>query len=137
VAALVLGAALLACASMPLRAAQEPPTWDALADESTIQVVTVDPNGAERDTTIWLAVIDGQGYIRTGNTRWFANLQRDPALRLRAAGVEYPLKTELIQDPALCTRIDAAFREKYGLTDRVIAWFRSAGATKRMRLVAR
>src|SRR5262245_18260055 len=101
----------LACATAPTPIATEGvPNWDMLADEDTVEVITLYAERAERVTTIWLAVIEQQGYIRTGNTRWFANLGRYPKLRLRAAGAEYGLKSELIQDDALKTRIDAAFR---------------------------
>jgi len=128
----------LACASAPPpMVAEGNPNWDMLADEGTIQVVTRDADGDERVTTIWLAVLDGQGFIRTGSSRWFANLERDPKLRLRAAGAEYALASEMVRDADLSARIDAAFSAKYGFSDRVIGWFRSSSGTNRMRLVSR
>jgi len=127
----------LACATAPAPMATEgSPNWDMLADLGTVEVVTLDADGAERVTTIWLAVLDEQGYIRTGSSYWFANLGRDPKLRLRAGGAEYALKSELVQDDALGTRIDAAFRAKYGFSDRVVSLFRGSSAN-RMRLVPR
>jgi hypothetical protein len=128
----------LACATAPkLISTEGTPNWDMIADEGTVEVVTLDEDGSERVTTIWLAVVDAQGYIRTGNTYWFANLGRDPKLRLRAGGAEYQLKSEPVDDAALGARIDDAFRAKYGFSDRVVSLFRSSGSTKRMRLVAR
>jgi len=127
----------LACAtpSAPI-VAEGRPNWDMLADLGTVEVVTADADGEARVTTIWLAVVDEQGYIRTGDTRWFANLKRDPALKLRAGGAEYAVKSELVEDAALNTRIDAAFRTKYGFSDRVVSFFRGDGSN-RMRLVPR
>ncbi len=127
----------LACASTPPPVVTEgSPNWDMLADLDTVQVVTADADGDLRVTTVWLAVLEEQGFIRTSDTYWFANLERDPALKLRAGGAEYALKRELVADAALGSRIDAAFRAKYGFSDRVISLFRG-GSMRRMRLVPR
>ena len=127
----------LACATPPAPiVAEGRPNWDMLADLDTVQVVTADADGEARVTTIWLAIVDEQGYIRTGDSRWFANLKRDPALKLRAGGAEYALKSEFVDEAALNTRIDAAFRTKYGFSDRLVSFFRGAGAN-RIRLVPR
>jgi hypothetical protein len=134
--AVVLMLALAACASKPApRPASEALDWPTLAAEPTVVVVTKDPDGRERATTIWLVVVDGVGTIRTGSTRWFANLQRDPALRPRARGIEYPLRIDLVADPAEGARIDAAFRAKYGFSDRLVSLLRTRG--NRMKLLPR
>jgi len=127
---------LLACASVPLVPADDAPDWSALAAENTVEIVTIDPDGDERITTIWLAVVEGTGFIRTGGSRWFANLERDPKLRMRAAGKEYPLQVEPVKDAAQAEKIDAAFREKYGASDRFISIFRG-NDPNRMRLQPR
>jgi hypothetical protein len=79
--------------------------------------VTHDEDGDVRDTKVWLAVVDGQGYIRTGGTIWGDNVERDPQLVLRIEAREYPLRAEFVEDDALRERIVATFREKYGWTD--------------------
>jgi hypothetical protein len=110
VLALVLGGAAAA------RAAE--PNWDALADVGQIEVVTHDEDGDERETTVWFAVVDGQGFIRTGGSTWGQNVRRNPAdVVLRIEGVEYPLRAEFIENDKLRERVVAAFREKYGWFD--------------------
>jgi hypothetical protein len=102
----------------------EVPDWVTVADADTVQVVTDDEDGSRRDTTVWLLVLDGQGYIRTGGTRWGANLQRDPQLELRVGDTSYPLRAEFVEDEPLRERVEAGFREKYGFSDAVIGLFR-------------
>ncbi len=50
--------------------------------------------------------MDGQGYIRTGNTRWEANIERNPDVTLRIEGKAHPLRVEFVADSALRTRIE-------------------------------
>ena len=110
--------ALFAALALPLAAAATPtPDWDSLADVGTIEAITEDPDGDVRETKIWLVVVDGQGFIRTGGSRWGDNVERDPDLVLRIEGVEYPLRAELIENDAHREQIVAAFREKYGWVD--------------------
>jgi hypothetical protein len=129
---------LLACTAGSALAepASQPPAWGELAAEETVEVVTVDADGEARETTVWLAVLDGQGYVRTGGTRWGENLVRDPRLVLRIGDAEYALRVEMIEDDGLRQRIVAVFREKYGVTDAVLDWIRG-DRPKIMRLIPR
>ena len=115
-AALVLWIALATGA-----AAAPTPDWAVLNVADTVVVVTADEDGSARETTVWLAVVDGAGYLRTGNTRWGANAVRQGELVLRAEGASYPLGIELVEDEALRQRITDAFRAKYGWTDAMLA----------------
>ena len=111
-----LAALGLVLASAAARAAE--PDWEKLKDIGRIEVVTHDEDGDARETTIWFAVLDGQGFIRTGSTRWGDNIRRNPAdVVLRIEGVEYPLRAEIIENDKLRERVVAAFRAKYGWTD--------------------
>ena len=97
------------------------PDWEKVKDVGRIQIVTHDEDGDARETTIWLAVVDGQGFVRTSNTRWFANLQRNPSdVVLRIEGVEYPLRAEFIENDKLRERVTAAFHAKYGWVDSMV-----------------
>jgi hypothetical protein len=118
--------AVLASAAGTAMAAPEPspPQWSEVAEVGTVEVLTVDEDGSPRETTVWLAVVDGQGYLRTGGTRWGGNLERDPQLVLRIEEREYALRSEAVEDEALRERITAAFREKYGFTDALIGLVR-------------
>jgi hypothetical protein len=99
------------------------PDWNAVAQTSTVQIVTKDADGSPRDTTIWLAVVDSKGYIRTGSTHWWNNIARDPDVMMRIEGKEYALRAMAVEDAALCQRVEEAFRAKYGVSDRVVGFF--------------
>jgi hypothetical protein len=102
------------------------PDWNAVADVDEVEVVTQDEDGATRETTVWLAVVDGQGYLRTSDSRWGNNLIRQPDFLLRIGEQEYPLRVEFVEDDALRLRIEDVFRKKYGFSDSFIDWFRSS-----------
>jgi hypothetical protein len=112
------------------------PDWTALAAPQTVEVITVDEDGDVRETTIWIVAVEGQAYIRTGNTSWGDNLVRTPELTLRANGVEHPLRVQFVEDDGLRRKIEHAFREKYGFSDWSIALFRGS-RPKMMRLEPR
>ena len=113
-----------------------PPDWNAVAGVQEVEVLTQNEDGSAKETTVWLAVADGQGYIRTGNTSWWKNVARDPNVTLRIDGVAHPLRIELVSDPATRARVEAVMREKYGASDRIIGWFRGSDPHI-MHLVAR
>jgi len=115
----------LVCALLLLAAArtETSPDWNAVAQTSTIQIVTKEADGSPRETTIWLAVVDGKGYIRTGSTHWWNNIGRDPDVVLRIEGREYALRAVGVEDAALCQRVEDTFRAKYGVSDRVVGFF--------------
>lgn len=101
------------------------PDWDEVAEVGTIEIVTHDEDGDARETKIWFAVLDGQGFIRTGNSNWGENIRRDPRdVVLRIEGKEYPLRAEFIENDRLRERVVAAFRAKYGWFDGFINFVR-------------
>jgi hypothetical protein len=110
----------LACASAPPPIAEAPIDWESLDEHWSLHIVTVDPDGDERVTRIWLALSDGLGVLRTGESRWWQNLQRDPACRIRLRGTDYPLRAEFVEEKEEKARIDDAFAEKYGWLERVL-----------------
>ena len=131
--------AALAAVLVALTASAQPPPrpdWEALADVETLEVVTHDEDGSPRETTIWLVVVDGQGFIRTGGTTWGDNVERDPEVVLRIEGVEYALRAEFIENEALRERVVLTFREKYGFTDAMLSLFRG-GHPRIMHMIPR
>jgi hypothetical protein len=101
------------------------PDWEKLAEIPRIEVVTHDEDGDTREATVWFAVIDGQGFIRTGSSTWGENIRRNPSdVVLRIDDVEYPLRAEFIENDKLRERVVAAFRAKYGWFDGFINFFR-------------
>jgi hypothetical protein len=117
--------AVLACFAIANAATAQ--DWNALADVETVDIVTHDEDGEARETTIWLVVHQDQGYIRTGGTRWGANIRRDPDLLLRAGGEEFALRTALLPQGPEYDAITAAFRTKYGFEDALIGLVRGIG----------
>ena len=127
---------VFACLAWPIAALADAPDWVTVADVRVVNVVTHDEEGDARDTKVWLAVVDGQGYIRTGGTTWGDNVERDPLLVLRVEGSEYPLRAEFVEDDTLRERIVASFREKYGWTDGALNFIRGS-RPRIMRLLPR
>ncbi len=116
-AALVVVIAL-GCASVP--PAESPIDWnDAGASWSTL-VVTVDEDGSDRVTRIWLAMSNGVAVFRTNDSRWWANLQRQPTIRVRHDGADHAFDVEFIEDEAGRIVIDEAFAEKYGWVESLL-----------------
>ena len=105
-------------------AGAEEMAWARYADEGTVKVATTNEDGSTRDTKIWLVVVGGQGYIRTGKTRWGANLKRDPDIVLRVGSELLPLRVEFVTDQATRDEVIDVFRGKYGFTDWIVNTFR-------------
>lgn len=132
---LLLLAALGLLASPPLFAA-DAVDWARHAEADTVTVVTFPEEGEPRETTVWLVVVEGQGYIRTGSTRWGRDVERNPALWLQIDDEILALRAEFVEEEPLREQVTAAFREKYGWTDALIGIFRG-GHPKIMKLLPR
>jgi len=91
------------------------PDWTAWAPLEEVEVITSDADGASREHTIWIAVSEGVGYLRTSRrSSWGDNLERDGQLRLRGAPGELALRAQLVTDAAEQGRVTAVFEAKYG-----------------------
>jgi hypothetical protein len=113
--ALTLACALLLVLA-PL-AARADVDWNAHKDAETVVIVTADEDGAQRDTTIWLCVSDGQGYVRGGSGHWVGNSLRNGDVKLRIGEQELTLTATQVTDAAVIERVTAAYRAKYGFSD--------------------
>jgi len=127
---LAVGLALLVAG--PVRAFDAAPH----ADEEVIEVVTTNEDGTARTTKIWIVVVGGDAYVRTGKTGWGQNLERDPDLRVLTATGAYDLRVEFVTDEAARAPVVEAFRAKYGWPDRLMSPLRGRHP-KIMRLVER
>jgi hypothetical protein len=116
----MLFAAALACASGTVPLVPGPIDWRAADDRWSLHIVTEDPDGDERATRIWLATVDGEGALRTGDSRWWQNLQRDPNCRIRLLGTDHPVRAEVVTEHEARARIDDAFVEKYGWLENIL-----------------
>lgn len=101
--------------------------WASLAETDVVRIVTVDEDGSRRSTKIWVVVVDGDAYVRTGATRWFANVERDPSVVLLDGRSEYRARAERVTAAERIGRVQEAFRAKYGLMDRLSGLVRIGG----------
>lgn len=101
------------------------PDWKDAEVESEILVTTSNPDGSERLTTIWIAVLDGTAFVRTSGTRWERNVERNPDVVLTVAGKTRAVRLERVHDDDLVDRVQAQFRKKYGsVADRMARFVR-------------
>ena len=110
----------LACATATIPIATTPVDLAAIEDRWSLHVVTLDPDGDERVTRIWIAVIDGKPAIRTNESLWWKNLEREPTIRIRSADVDYSFRTQSVTERSERARIDEAFLAKYGRWERLM-----------------
>jgi hypothetical protein len=101
--------------------------WAGLADADVVRIVTVDEDGSARTTKIWVVVVDSAPYVRTGATRWFANLERDPLVVVTKGETEYAARALRVTAAERISQVQAAFREKYGFMDRLTGLVRIGG----------
>jgi hypothetical protein len=117
----------LACVVALLYAAgcAAPPTADRALGEAdferwSVHVLTWDADGDRRKTRVWIAAIGGTPYVRTGQTRWWHNIERGSQTQILSAGHAYPVTIEETVAPSLRAQIDAAFAAKYGWLGRLV-----------------
>jgi hypothetical protein len=110
--------------------------WDDLSGVDTVTITTTNADGSPRETTIWLLVVDGDPYIRTGDTHWGANAERTPDVKLHVGDRDFLLRAVPVKDPVLAARLQEGFRTKYGWSDRAVSLL-PGGGTKLFRLEPR
>jgi hypothetical protein len=98
-------------------------------DTGTIEIATTDEDGESRETPIWIVVLDGEGYVRTNDSRWLANIRRGTTIEIRAEGTALPVSAEEVEDDDTKARVEEAFKEKYGGMQRVMSFFRISEPT--------
>jgi hypothetical protein len=114
----ILLIACLACASA--RISTDPIDWRSTDEQWSSHIVTIDPDGSERVTRVWLATVGDHGSVRTNDSRWWQNLQQDANCRIRRGGRDYPVHAEFVTEHAEKVRVDEAFEAKYGWQERLL-----------------
>ncbi len=107
----------------------EPFDWTPVQEESVVEILTSDADGSLRETPVWIVVIEGAAYVRTNDSKWLANIRRHSAVRLRMHDVESAVRASEVKDAALSSRIEDAFKAKYGMTQRLMSLFRISEPT--------
>jgi len=105
-------------------AAEEALDWSRYAEHGVVTVTTTNRDGSARRTKVWLAVVDGRGYLRTGGTRWGDNIERHPEVAVLIGSESLDLHVRFVTDEDTREAVKRAFREKYGFTDWAINLFR-------------
>jgi hypothetical protein len=124
-AALALALAGAACATLPVETRPAADLdWGAHSGVSVIEILTHDPQGELRQTKVWFVRVAGHAYLRTSNTRWLANIRRDPQVTVRVEGADYPQLAEVVENPQTRQAVEDAFSAKYGLQNRFVRLFR-------------
>jgi hypothetical protein len=103
--------------------------WTPAQQDSVVEILTSDADGALRETPVWIVVLDGVAYVRTNDSKWLANIRRGSAVRLRIRDVESPVRAAETNDAALSARVEKAFNAKYGFTQRLMSLFRISEPT--------
>lgn len=98
--------------------------WGTLADRQMILVSTTDPDREARITRLWIVVAGGSGYLRSTDTGWARDVERDPDLLLIVDELSYPVRaTPVAFGTEEHARVMDAFAEKYGLLGRAVLGF--------------
>ncbi len=132
----LLGAAGSCLAALAASGAAEAQDWGAIGATDVVVVVTRNQDSSDRETKVWIVVVDDRAYIRTAATRWYGNVERDPDIVLRVGEDEFPLRAVLVADAPLAEHVEGAFRKKYGFWDAFMEIFRF-GEPHVMRLAPR
>jgi hypothetical protein len=103
--------------------------WRPAARESVVEILTSDADGDLRETPVWIVVIGGLGYVRTNDSKWLANIRRGSPVRLRVQDVESAVTATEVTDAQLAARVEEAFKQKYGFTQRLMSLFRTSEPT--------
>ena len=115
-------AAVLLVFVLPVRAAEL--DWQRFQDTGVIEILTRDPDGAARETSVWIVTLAEHGYVRTNDSRWLANIRRGSSVALRLDRDEFAVSAREVDDAALTARVEEGFKQKYGFTQRVMSAFR-------------
>ena len=123
---MILRTAMILLSSMALLAITpaEPGVGPPFVDTGTIEIATTDEDGESRETPIWIVVLDDQGYVRTNDSRWLANIRRGSDVEIRAEDSALSVSAEEVDDEDTKARVEEAFKEKYGTMQRIMSFFR-------------
>ena len=98
--------------------------WTPFAEEDVVEILTVDSDGEPRETKLWVVVVGDAAYVRTNDSRWLANIRRDPEVRMRVRERDYPLRAEETADRGTTERVEETFKAKYGWMQRMMSALR-------------
>ena len=80
--------ALILC-GRAISPAHEQLDWATVADRQMILVSTTGPDGEPRMTRLWIVVVGKSGYLRSADTQWVQDVERNPNFLLIAGDASY------------------------------------------------
>jgi len=86
----------------------------------SVHVLTWDADGDRRKTRVWIAAIEGTPYVRTGQSRWWHNIERGSEVKIVSGDQVHSVMADSVNDPALRVSIDEAFTQKYGWLGKLV-----------------
>ncbi|MHC4991924.1 MAG: hypothetical protein ACYTGC_13185 [Planctomycetota bacterium] len=91
-----------------------------------ILVTTTDPSDEPRTTRLWIVVVGESGYLRSADTQWARDVERNPEFLLIAGDLSYPVSAMWVPfGTDEHSRVMDAYSEKYGLLGRTVLRFYS------------
>jgi hypothetical protein len=112
----------------------------ALQDANEVELtVTGRKTGNESSRPIWF-VLEGDRLLLLpvggSEANWYRNIQKNPAIGLRADGAELSTQAESTEDPATVEHVAEAFGAKYG-ADKVKEYYPNLNAAVQVPLTRR
>ena len=96
-----------------------------IRDGSNIEITTIGrKSGKPHAKPIWYVVDDGRIFVQSGKdgkTDWYRNVQKTPAVTLKADRYTFRARGRTLTDPKDVERVHALFRDKY-TSARLLSW---------------
>ena len=88
-----------------------------------VTLTTRDAEGLPYDTRLWVVDYAGAQWVRTGNPDkyWYQRLLEEPRVALQRSGATKQYVAVPVPDPDRAAPVQAAFAEKYGTADWIVA----------------
>lgn len=114
----------LALLAIALAAPARGDAWAPYREASVVEIVTTDDGGEARVTKVWTVVLGESAFVRTNDSQWLANIRQGSKVYFRAGDVEREVRAVEIGDESIRESVEEAFKEKYGLVQRVMSLVR-------------
>ena len=109
-----------------------------LVDEGEIvKVATVDSNGRDHFTELWIVDLAEGPYLRAGSPEvaWLARIRAQPEITLHRGDLAVNFRAACEEDASIRGRVNLAMSEKYGFADRLWGRVSDRGQAVPVRLV--
>lgn len=100
-----------------------------------VELETYDPNGTKFATSLWVADLGGDAWLRAGDpeSSWVLRLRENRQAKLTRNGEEVEVEAVFIDDYA--TQINREMRLKYGIADVIVSLTHDSDSVLAVRLL--